>query len=151
MTPVKQLYRHDPDQGVQGDCLRAAIASMLDLPAADVPHFAQPDGPGTKIVSGPTGLMHVEHFLEQRGWTLFQIVVEDTDNNVDAVLQLVGDQNWGVHWLLIGRSIAGNHVVVCKGPKIVHDPAQDKRDPILTGPLKGGYWRVCVIAKHDKE
>lgn len=40
MTPVKQRYKHDPENGVWGDCHRAAVASVLDLALDDVPHFA---------------------------------------------------------------------------------------------------------------
>lgn len=38
MKPVRQLYRHDPANGVYGDCWRACIASVLELPIEDVPH-----------------------------------------------------------------------------------------------------------------
>ena len=36
MTPARQSRFTD---GTAGDCLRAAIASVLDLPLVDVPHF----------------------------------------------------------------------------------------------------------------
>lgn len=39
MTPVKQEFVHDPANGVYGDCQRAVIASLLDLPISEVPHF----------------------------------------------------------------------------------------------------------------
>lgn len=37
MTPVDQTKVHDPDNGVLGDCWRAAVASVMDLPLAEVP------------------------------------------------------------------------------------------------------------------
>jgi len=39
MRPVDQLVPHDPENGRWGDCMRACVASLLELPAEDVPHF----------------------------------------------------------------------------------------------------------------
>jgi hypothetical protein len=40
MTPVDQLFSGDNAvTGIPGDCWRACIASVLDLPADEVPHF----------------------------------------------------------------------------------------------------------------
>jgi len=39
MTPVDQAVLHDQELGKVGDCFRACVASLLDLPIADVPHF----------------------------------------------------------------------------------------------------------------
>jgi hypothetical protein len=43
MTPVTQTILHDPDSGTVGNCMQAAIATLLDLPLDDVPHFAEHD------------------------------------------------------------------------------------------------------------
>lgn len=40
MTPVDQTILHDPQTGAIGNCMQAAIASLLDLPLDAVPHFA---------------------------------------------------------------------------------------------------------------
>lgn len=47
MTPVRQRITADPDRGdganragVPGDCLRAAVATLLEHPYEQVPHFA---------------------------------------------------------------------------------------------------------------
>lgn len=40
MTPVDQTILHDPDAGLYGDCQRAVIASLLDLPIDSVPNFS---------------------------------------------------------------------------------------------------------------
>jgi len=44
MTPVDQEFTHIPEINQHGDCQRAVIASLLDLPVADVPHFLQEAG-----------------------------------------------------------------------------------------------------------
>lgn len=41
MKPVDQEFLHQPEVGQYGDCQRAVIASLLDLPIAEVPHFLQ--------------------------------------------------------------------------------------------------------------
>ena len=39
MTPQNQEYVHNPEQGIFGDCFRATLASLLDKPISEVPHF----------------------------------------------------------------------------------------------------------------
>jgi len=39
MIEVKQTKLHDPENGVNGNCWRACIASILSLPIDDVPAF----------------------------------------------------------------------------------------------------------------
>lgn len=39
MIPLRQRNKHDPENGVYGDCHRAALASLLELPLDEVPHF----------------------------------------------------------------------------------------------------------------
>jgi hypothetical protein len=63
MTPQDQEFLHDPKAGVIGDCARAVIASLLDLPIATVPNFAQL---ANNDVLGFYGL--VEKFLEEHGY-----------------------------------------------------------------------------------
>jgi hypothetical protein len=41
VTPQTQEFIHAPDIGQHGDCQRAVIASLLDLPISSVPHFLQ--------------------------------------------------------------------------------------------------------------
>jgi len=41
MKPVDQEFIHAPEKGVFGDCQRAVIASLLELPISEVPHFLQ--------------------------------------------------------------------------------------------------------------
>jgi hypothetical protein len=40
MIRVDQQFLHDPENGVKGDCFRACIASVLELPIEVVPHVA---------------------------------------------------------------------------------------------------------------
>lgn len=47
MTPQDQTILHDPDSGAVGNCMQAAIATLLGLDMEEVPHFAAlPDWDG---------------------------------------------------------------------------------------------------------
>jgi hypothetical protein len=39
VTPQDQEFTHKPEIGQFGDCLRAVIATLLDMPISAVPHF----------------------------------------------------------------------------------------------------------------
>ena len=41
MTPTTQTITVGDGSGRQGNCLQAAVASLLDLPLDDVPHFLE--------------------------------------------------------------------------------------------------------------
>lgn len=41
MKPVDQVVMHDEERGERGDCFRACVASILELPSDEVPHFVQ--------------------------------------------------------------------------------------------------------------
>ena len=49
MKPVDQEFVHRPDIGQHGDCQRAVIASLLELPITEVPHFLQ-DAQGDSVL-----------------------------------------------------------------------------------------------------
>lgn len=62
MTPQDQEFINIPGQQY-GDCMRACVASLLDLSIADVPHFLRDaDGDPGKFWHG------VYDFIEARGW-----------------------------------------------------------------------------------
>lgn len=39
MTPVIQTKLHDPENGIRGNCFRACLASILEIPIDDIPCF----------------------------------------------------------------------------------------------------------------
>src|SRR5262249_22324381 len=65
MTPYKQLFRHDPANGIFGDCHRTCIAALLDILPADVPHEHRP-------LTGEEQDTLIRRWLEQRGLTLIE-------------------------------------------------------------------------------
>ena len=142
MRPQKQLNRHDPDKGVWGDCERAAWATILDLDLADVPHFW--DGG----VDTATAVARQREFEKTLG--LYYVSVPFTSpDGLGAVLNCVSHNNPDAEYLLCGTSRTGcNHTVVCKGDKIVWDPALN--DSGIVGAADDGFFWVTIFGKRPK-
>lgn len=108
MTPKDQEFL--AVDGLPGDCQRAVIASLLDLPISEVPHFlAQSD----KSAWGFYCL--IEEFLESRGYEMAW--------NAMPAYHLEPGQD--VFHQISGPSPRGNglfHAVVGLNGEIVHDP-----------------------------
>jgi len=108
MTPVDQEFLHLPEQGQQGDCMRAALASLLDLPIAEVPHFAQLDADG----KGNFWLL-VAEFCRRQGF---------------AFVMMRGAFLWAddvIYHLISGpspRNPGGTHAVVGQNGLVHFDP-----------------------------
>jgi len=63
VKPADQEFLHLPEIGQHGDCQRAVIASLLDLPIAEVPHFLQlANGDPVKYWEG------LQRFVASRGF-----------------------------------------------------------------------------------
>lgn len=116
MTPVVCQVKHDPENGSYGDCLRACIASMLDLKAEDVPHFMRDNPPDETLTK------RVREFLAPMGLGLF-LTAYDSSYDLQDVLRVMQNNNPGIHYFLIHDNGQGDHMVVCKDDKVVHNPA----------------------------
>lgn len=132
MTPLKQRFGHRPADGVWGDCHRAAIASILDLPLDEVQHFG--DG-------GPDGQefdRRVRDWLWKRGLVPVSMVY---NAKLEDVFVCMKSMNPGIYYLLGGASATGvDHTVVGLEDRIVHDPSMN--DSGIIGPCEsdGLYW-----------
>lgn len=132
MQPVHCRTRHDPPHSY-GDCVRACVASLLELPPEDVPHVYHDN------CDGPEGMRRMREWLRERGYGLFA-------SNYDGVplsemLSFMGELNPDVHYMLFGGTgDGGDHVVICHGDKIVHNPAWYGCS--LVGPASTGYWQI---------
>lgn len=106
MTPVDQEFLHKPEDGQHGDCMRACIASVLDLPISEVPHFAQLDAEG----KGNFWLM-VAEFCAEQGYSFV---------TVPGRIIWTNDE---VYHIISGPSPRrGHHAVVGRNGQIVFDP-----------------------------
>lgn len=116
---ITQTILHDPDTGAIGNCMQAAIASLLDLPLDEVPHFAEHDDWDLRFSA----------WCAERGLIWFACDVSQV-------------HDWAP-CLLVGQSPRGiDHVVVGRGLTAVWDP-HPSRDGLtsITG--------VWVLARPD--
>lgn len=97
MSEVTQTILHPDPEGRIGNCLQAAVASLLDLDIADVPHFAEYDDWWERMVA----------WAKTQGW----IVVYRQPNVPVAMGVAYGPSERGV-----------SHAVVVRDGETVWDP-----------------------------
>jgi hypothetical protein len=113
LTPVDQSVFDDG----KGDCLRASVASVLDLPASDVPNFAERD-----YFAG------LYKWLDERGMRAFEVRFGSPEDMARAWFNY--HDTYGVMWGDSPRFAESGkrkgHAVVGQpngyGCKVVHDP-----------------------------
>lgn len=140
MKPQKQLFRHEPQNNIIGDCHRAALASVLDLPIHKVPHFAQleQETPGYTFWGG------VREFLASRGLVAVDHYWDGAVFALADLLRWQGSINPSAYYLLGGTSPRGfPHTVVGLGGEIVLDPHSDNTG--LSAPLENGFWHTTYF------
>lgn len=133
MTPQSALVKHDPDNGTWGDCQRICIAAILDMPAADVPHFCDKDNPG----------WHADMiaWLARRGLAYTQLGYAG-DVPLEQIYEWTTKANPGVPMILQGRSSLGcNHVVVIQDGEIICDSSGNG----IVGPNSDGIWQLELL------
>lgn len=140
MKPVKQRFKHDPANGVYGDCHRAAIASIFELELDDVPHFGDGYPPAEEF------WCRVYAFTETLGFTAISIPFVG-DGGIDGVQATLKISAPNVYYLFGGTSKTGvGHTVVGCGGEIVHDPSQVNSG--IVGPMEDGlYWVTFFVPK----
>lgn len=139
MKPQKQAFKHDPANGVFGDCHRTAIAMILNLDRDEVPHFM--DGVEMEDHEKVTAMRKaIDDFLAARG-------LAEAHCALDGSLTLEKVLKVSTFWfkgpvILGGTSTTGvNHsVVVFKGE--IHNPNNAE----LVGPCDDGYWWFTALA-----
>jgi len=113
MKPVDMISVHTPPDSI-GDCFRCCIASILELPAAAVPHFY--DGEAFTDESGAIGKRRLLEFLKPLGYFFFELEFEE------EWLPKWNDY-LACHYTISGRSPRGfRHTCVAYGGRMVHDP-----------------------------
>lgn len=108
MIPINQTKFHDPENGINGNCMAAALASILELPLSEVPEFEDMG------MADPTNKKWFSKFLD---W-LFDLGFELLVWNKHVPLK--------GYYLASGMSKRGYaHQVVYKNGFIIHDPHPD--------------------------
>lgn len=130
MTPVDQEFLHRAIPGQEGDCFRACVASILELPREDVPHFAQ-----LTAGSSSAAFWNMAYdWLEARGY-------EYVYRNRRGRAELGKDD----YQIMVGPSPRGNgtyHAVVGQGGTIIHDPHPSRAG--LDGDPQHWQWASLV-------
>jgi hypothetical protein len=132
MRPVDQLVFPDPEKGIRGDCFRSCVASILNLPAREVPHFVQEDNYWASL----------ENWLEPMGLSAIDVTLA-SGVSISGPLQ-------PLYCVLTGKSPrageAGRlrHCVVAKRDlcgefEIVHDP-HPSRDGLAGNPERAMFF-----------
>ncbi|MFC8676692.1 hypothetical protein ACFUEN_28905 [Streptomyces griseorubiginosus] len=98
MRPVTQTILHDDPDGRPGNCLQAAVASLLELPLWAVPHF---------VAGGDDWLERMVAFCQAHGFTLYQ---RPADRYVA----------YGMAWGPSERGV--RHAVCWVDGRMAHDP-----------------------------
>ncbi len=133
MTPVDQRIMHDPNNGVYGDCMRACVASLLDLNIENVPHFFESGNPSEFNAT-------LAAFLKSQGLAELNVRWRDMFDH-DYVFRGVK----GVYHLIAGRTKGGAwHAVVGKDGRMVHDP-----HPKRLGVLEPVYYSFFIKYSGD--
>jgi hypothetical protein len=135
MTPHKQRFRHDPDNGVYGDCHRTALACLLDLVPEDVPHF------GHGAPEGEEFNRRIDEWLATRGLCQASVAY---GGELQHVLDAVQRGGPGVYFLLGGTSRTGcNHTVIGCDGAIAWDPSLN--DSGIVGPCSDDFYWVTFL------
>ena len=149
MRHYKQLHRHDPENGVWGDCHRTALACLLNLQPQQVPHYI-----GEHELAKTQGCefdweLAQEKWLNRLGYTSVDIVFGNGEPDPDlerlqSIFSFMEQRNPDIYYLLGGRSPRHtNHTVVCRGGSFEWDPHPD--GGFLVGPMDHGYYEVTFL------
>lgn len=117
MKPVTQQFIHKPEANQYGDCQRAVIASLLELPIDEVPHFLQEaQGDASAYWEG------IQRFLRPHGYAY--LVVPYRSGSA-----FFGIDDEPIYHEISGPSPRGNgvfHAVVGCNGQIAFDPHPDR-------------------------
>jgi hypothetical protein len=145
MKPQKQLFRHRPSEGTYGDCHRTAIAIVLDLDAADVPHFMDGKDGGNADKAHDA----CEAWLNARGITTINILFSGEVPLSELLNTVAACNPRGRPVFILGGKSRNevNHSVVCCDGEIVCDPSLD--DSGIVGPCSDGFYWLTFFGHLD--
>jgi hypothetical protein len=129
------ISKHDPANGSWGDCTRACVASILELPAEAVPHFCEfgeePPGPDGNL----PWWNRLTAFLKPLGYSTLVFEIQGPEHAFKPGCM-------PFHYIRGGKTRRGtNHDTVYFDQKLVHDPRGD--DPV--GIPEDVYPQHCLI------
>lgn len=133
MIPAHCRLKHEPEKGVYGDCLRAAVASMFEMDTKDVPHFFH-DG-----CDGETGHGRLHEWCVTQGY-LPVLIHYPGSATLEQVGEVIRASYPDLYYLLFASIAGGDHVVIGRNGETAHNPSWYPT-PII-GPNSNGHWGV---------
>jgi hypothetical protein len=138
--------QHCISSGGVGDCYRACIASVLEIPILDVPHFYELARNGDQ----GDACNLAREWLRSRDLAIFQCWA-DSQTSLKTVLDAYSRQNPDVAIILHGEAATIgtdiNHAVVLLNGEIAHDPSgAGIAGPSIRSDNSGAEWWMEVIA-----
>lgn len=130
---MQEFPDNDLERGIVGDCLRAAVASILDLPRSSVPHYLHLHWPDTDKAN-----LEFDRFIARHGYML--LVLPGS-----VFMSLVRENDVQCYHLIFGIASSNGdtapHACVGLNGRIVHDPNPMK--PGLMGAIDD--WQIGVF------
>ena len=128
MEPRMCLSLHNPPKSY-GDCVRACIATLTD--DDEVPHVFGGD------VKPEESWRQLREYLKTKNKFLLLVSVEDPFEQQE-------EDNHGIPFMLMCRTLRGDHAVICQSGEVVHHP--DYYPAEIIGPSQGmDYWVIGVV------
>ena len=124
---------HDPENGLYGNCNQMSLNFLLKR--TDVPHFFN---------SGNNEENQDKYDKWLKDNKLFRITIP-FNGTPEKVLELFGWTNENLEYLMIADSGIADHIVVCKGGKIIYDPSDNNKS--FVGPTRhdGNTWIEIIV------
>jgi hypothetical protein len=144
MTPVDMTVKHKPEEGTYGDCFRCCIASILDLPAEEVPHFC-----GYDFDQDPARWYRdLTAWLAPRGLSYFGLEV-NPDQFGPQWFSGIEASGFSCFHIMSGETERGTrHSVVGRNGELAHDPHTSRSG--LARPGKDGYQFGFIVVRGEK-
>ena len=140
MKPCQCRVSHQPEKNQYGDCLRACVASILEVDPETVPHFFH-DG-----CDGETAIKRLREYLKTFNLNAYYTIIDGSVKR-EEIYKYHKDNNPDIYYLLFGSTNTGEHVVICKNDKVVHNPSW--AGPSIVKPGSNGFWSTMVFVKAD--
>ena len=130
--------KDNPETETLGDCVRACLASMLELPSRDVPHFFEK-------ATTPQGVeqanIEMQRWFAKRGQILAPVGLPGAWSKEEFFAFMT--EAYPDHYYMLWANFGGDHAAVCRNGEIAHNPAW-YRTPI-EGPHSSNMWIAFLI------
>jgi len=140
---MKPIYQTSgADRSANGNCFQACLATLLDKRLTAVPNFLA-DLKNGELLSDPT-LQMMKTWLKGVGCGGY---IEFGFNlPIHAVMAHMHEQSPECFYILTGLTREGKvHSVVCRGNRVVHDPATSPGNCVLARQCGDGFYRVGFL------